>query len=81
MDYATVSLLSAKDSAIVKGALSNDAGIYKLDHIKPGKYLIKATSIGYLRAVSLPFTIVADAGQFTVPVFKDAGRVGTTCRQ
>ncbi|HEY0246602.1 MAG TPA: carboxypeptidase-like regulatory domain-containing protein, partial [Mucilaginibacter sp.] len=33
MEYATVSLLRAKDSSIVKGTLSTDAGAYAFDHV------------------------------------------------
>ncbi|MDB5089612.1 MAG: hypothetical protein JWR09_3606, partial [Mucilaginibacter sp.] len=36
MDYATVTLLNAADSSVVKGTLSNDAGTYAFDHINTG---------------------------------------------
>ncbi|HTK21993.1 MAG TPA: outer membrane beta-barrel family protein [Mucilaginibacter sp.] len=69
MMYATASLLNAKDSTIVKGAISNDQGVYSFDHIKQGKYVIKATTVGYQKAVSQPIT-VASNGTFTVPELK-----------
>src|ERR1700753_2561011 len=43
MDYATVSLISTKDSSIIEGTLSTEAGLYTLDHVKPGTYLVAAT--------------------------------------
>src|SRR6187402_245015 len=52
ISYATVSLLRAKDSSVVKGALSTDAGAYSLDHVAAGNYVIKATNVGYAKAVS-----------------------------
>ena len=69
MMYATASLLNAQDSTIVKGAISNDQGVYTFDHIKQGKYLIKATTVGYQKAVSQPIT-VASNGSVTVPELK-----------
>jgi outer membrane receptor protein involved in Fe transport len=70
MDYATVSLLNQKDSTVVKGALSNDAGLYTFEHIKPGNYLVKATSIGFSTAVSPAFTITGATDKFNAPTIK-----------
>lgn len=39
VSYATVSLLSAEDSSLIKGTLTNDAGNYSFDHVAPGNYL------------------------------------------
>jgi outer membrane receptor protein involved in Fe transport len=69
MMYATASLLNAQDSTIVKGAISNDQGVYTFDHIKQGKYLIKATTVGYQKAVSQPITVASNRS-VTVPELK-----------
>jgi hypothetical protein len=69
MMYATASLLNAKDSTIVKGAISNEQGVYSFDHIKQGRYVIKATTVGYQKAISQPIT-VATNGPVTVPELK-----------
>jgi iron complex outermembrane receptor protein len=66
MDYATVSLLKATDSTVVKGTLTNDAGLYHFDNINPGDYIIKATSVGYTKAASAAFSL--PAGQTTLAV-------------
>lgn len=47
MDYATVTLLRGKDSSVVKSTLTNDAGKYQFDNIIAGRYIIKATTVGY----------------------------------
>jgi iron complex outermembrane receptor protein len=47
MDYATVSLLRGKDSSVVKSTLTNDAGKYQFDNVISGRYIIKATTVGY----------------------------------
>ncbi|MDB5112924.1 MAG: hypothetical protein JWR67_4038 [Mucilaginibacter sp.] len=67
MEYTTVSLLKAKDSSIVKGTLSTDAGVYLFDRVPAGAYMIKATAVGYKKAVSNPFTINDNTQTITVP--------------
>jgi iron complex outermembrane receptor protein len=47
MDYATVTLLRGKDSSVVKSTLTNDAGKYRFDNLIAGRYIIKATTVGY----------------------------------
>jgi len=70
MDYATVSLMKAQDSTVVKGTLSNETGAYTFDHITAGTYIIKATEVGYSKAISNAFTLVAGSLNFNVPVLK-----------
>jgi len=70
MDYATVSLLKAQDSTTVKGTLSTETGTYTFDHINAGSYIIKATVVGYEKAISQPLTITDASANLTVPVLK-----------
>ena len=44
---ATVSLLKAADSSLVKLALSNKEGEYEFDGIRAGDYLVTVTSVGF----------------------------------
>ncbi len=67
MMYATASLLNAQDSSLVKGALSNEAGVYTFDNIKSGHYLIKASTVGYNKATSQPFALNQNSKNITVP--------------
>ncbi|SDQ00913.1 Outer membrane receptor proteins, mostly Fe transport [Mucilaginibacter sp. OK268] len=76
MDYATVSLIRATDSTVVKGALSNDNGVYTFDNIRSGKYLIKASVVGYQKAVTTPFTVPESATTVTAPAL--SMRAGST---
>jgi outer membrane receptor protein involved in Fe transport len=69
MMYATASLLNAQDSTIVKGAISNEQGVYSFEHIKQGRYVIKATTVGYQKAVSQPITVASNRS-VTVPELK-----------
>jgi len=58
---ATISLLAAKDSAIKKLAVSKANGVYIFTGIAAGKYLVKATNVGYQPVFSAPFEVNADA--------------------
>ncbi|TWR28629.1 TonB-dependent receptor [Mucilaginibacter achroorhodeus] len=68
VDYATVTLLRAKDSTVVKGTLTNDAGRYVFDKITEGKYIIKGTSVGYQPAFTAAFDVVNGQTNVTAPV-------------
>lgn len=76
MDYATVSLIRVTDSTVVKGALSNDNGVYTFDNIRSGKYLVKASVVGYQKAMTTPFTVPESAATVTAPAL--SMRVGST---
>ncbi|MBE9668699.1 outer membrane beta-barrel family protein [Mucilaginibacter boryungensis] len=65
VEFATVSLLRTKDSAIVKGALGNEAGVYALTNIANGNYIIKISAVGYNKGLSKPFTV--SGNNVTVP--------------
>src|SRR5882757_6866957 len=67
MMYATASLINAQDSSIVKGAISNEEGKYTLSHIKTGRYIIKASTVGYEKAVSQPITVADNSSNIIVP--------------
>lgn len=45
--YVTVILLSARDSSLIKGDVSNQQGIYNFDEVSAGDYLIKCSYIGF----------------------------------
>ena len=44
---ATVKVLSARDSQFVKGTTTNFDGVFKMAQIKPGRYILTASYIGY----------------------------------
>src|SRR5947209_18131674 len=57
---ATVALVKAADSSIVKLGVSNQSGIYTLIGIIQGKYLVKTTHVGYKPIFSSSFTVVSE---------------------
>ncbi|MCL2650435.1 MAG: outer membrane beta-barrel protein [Candidatus Azobacteroides sp.] len=56
VDFATVSLLNAKDNSFVSGSMSNTHGIFTLQNLSKGKYIISVTYVGY-KAINKPITL------------------------
>lgn len=44
---ASVRLLAARDSSLVGGVVTNNSGRYTIPNVKPGKYIVEASYIGY----------------------------------
>lgn len=57
MEYATIMLLQASDSSLVKGAVSDSLGHYLFEQVPSGNYHISAGMVGYLRSVSKMFSL------------------------
>lgn len=56
---ANVLLLKGADSSLVKAALTNDTGMYQLDHSGPGTYILRMSSLGYQTWHSPIFELMA----------------------
>jgi iron complex outermembrane recepter protein len=57
---ATVSLLRAKDSSVLKLSATKKDGTFAFEPVAPGKYLISATAVGHRKAFSAPFEITTE---------------------
>lgn len=68
--FASVALLRAKDSSLVKGAITKDNGAYTFDHVANGIYIIRTTVLGYAKAYSKPVKVSPDAAEVNVPAIK-----------
>ncbi|OCX52093.1 hypothetical protein BEL04_11380 [Mucilaginibacter sp. PPCGB 2223] len=68
--FATVALLKAKDSSLVKGAITNDIGAYNFDHVATGTYIVRATVVGYAKSYSKPTVVNAGAPEVSVPALR-----------
>lgn len=55
--YASISLLNAKDSVVIKGTLSKEDGTYHFNTVKNGDYLVAIYIVGYKRMVKGPYVI------------------------
>lgn len=57
LEFTTMMLLKAKDSTLVKGAISDAGGKYAFEQVGAGRYLVAAQQIGYRKTYSAPFAI------------------------
>ncbi|RYF86229.1 MAG: TonB-dependent receptor [Chitinophagaceae bacterium] len=64
---ATVALLKAKDTAVVKLGVASNSGDYSFTGIQQGDYRVMVSHVGYNSAVSPVFTLSSDKA--TVPSF------------
>jgi iron complex outermembrane receptor protein len=61
IESATVSLLKAKDSVLIKLAICDKDGKYVFENIGSGTYLISASSVGHLKAFSESFRYTSES--------------------
>lgn len=59
IEYATVALLTAQDSVVKSGATTNANGLYILEGISAGQYVLRVQYLGYSRYLSQPFAVVS----------------------
>jgi iron complex outermembrane recepter protein len=60
VEFANVTLLKAKDSTLVKGALSDANGSFEFEKISFGSYLINISQMGYKKFYTPKFSIDSD---------------------
>ncbi|MDN3549822.1 TonB-dependent receptor domain-containing protein [Mucilaginibacter aquaedulcis] len=60
-EAATIVLLKAADSSVVRSSLADRSGAYVFSGIKPDSYLLLATSIGCSKVYSGPYKVADDA--------------------
>ena len=65
---ATISLLKASDSSVVKLAVSKENGAFTFTGIREGNYRVSASFVGYKPSVSTAFSL--SSADVTVPEFK-----------
>lgn len=47
VSFATIALLSAKDSSIALGSVADLEGVFTMESVKPGNYILRVTNVGY----------------------------------
>lgn len=57
LSAATITLLKAKDSSVVKMSVTDPAGRYSFENTPKGRYLVTVSAVGYQKQYSAPFTI------------------------
>ena len=66
--FASISLLSSKDSSLVKTNVTNEAGEFVFLSVKRGSYFVNVSSIGWQKTDGKPF-VVADS-EITLPAMQ-----------
>ncbi len=44
---ASVRVLASRDSSVVKGAVTNTSGRFRIEGVKAGKYIVEVSYVGY----------------------------------
>jgi len=57
LEFTSVAVLKVRDSAIVAGVLTNGKGHFIIESLKPGKYFLRISAIGYRKMDSKPFML------------------------
>ena len=60
VDYATVAVLSATDSSLVKGSLTDTTGRFEIGSLNPGTYQLRVTAMGFSSFTSQSITLTSD---------------------
>jgi iron complex outermembrane recepter protein len=80
LNSASISLLRAKDSSVIKMSVASKEGRFEFDNVPAGKYLLLATAVGHVKKYSKPFDL-SDGASVEVealvlaPVSKELGAV------
>lgn len=66
--FASVALVAAKDSQLIKGALTDDNGAYSIPSVSAGNYRILASAVGLDKTYTPIFEIKNDSKTATIDV-------------
>ena len=86
IESASIMLLNAKDSAVVKITLAAKDGKYQFESIGEGKYLVSVSTVGHVKEYTEAFTINSDKTVTLktielVPVAKSLGGVTVSTKK
>lgn len=57
VEFATITVFSARDSSMVTGGISNEKGKFDIDGVRPGGYMVHLSFIGYETTKLGPFQL------------------------
>ena len=66
IESATITLLKAKDSSVIKLSVADKTGKFVFEAIPEGKYLVSITAVGHQKGFSEPFEISPANSSFTL---------------
>src|ERR1043165_8074964 len=65
---ASVALFTLKDSSLYKVVLASSNGEYEMKGLKPGKYFLTVTSIGFKKGGTTSFELKESQSYFLAPI-------------
>lgn len=65
---ATVSILNAKDTSVIRGTLTDENGCYTFNRLAPGDFLISVSFVGFENTRSAAIHLTGAEGVVSVPV-------------
>jgi outer membrane receptor protein involved in Fe transport len=68
LGFASIALVAASDSQIVKGALSDTTGYFSIPGVPAGEYRLQATLLGYETGFTEPFAVQPDSKNVTADI-------------
>ena len=69
VESATASLQRAKDSSLVKVAITDKYGLFEFENLSEGEYFVTVTAVGFVKAGSKRF-MVSSSSVYKVPSFQ-----------
>ncbi len=63
--FANILVLNSDDGSLVKGAITDENGAYRIVNLSSGNYYVRCTLLGYQDAISDPFNL---SNNYTVPL-------------
>lgn len=70
VEYATVMLLQATDSSLVKGAISDSLGRYQFEKVPRGRYILSARMVGFAQATSRQVEVIESTQSYSMPALQ-----------
>jgi outer membrane receptor protein involved in Fe transport len=81
LENATVELLKAKDSSLVKAAVADKNGVAELENIPFGSYLLRITVVNHVRQFTGPITLLAEKPSISLPAIILVPAVATRMKE
>lgn len=66
IESATISLLRAKDSSVIKFSVADKAGNYSFEGVAAGKYLVAVSAVGHAKSYSELLEVANESSQVSV---------------
>jgi iron complex outermembrane recepter protein len=81
MENATVELLKAKDSSLVKAAVTDAVGVAEFEQVPWNSYLVRVTMVNHNPVFSTPFNLSAESSNMRLPAMTLLPKAASTMRE